>query len=56
MLGEDFGATISGEVGSGLPQAGKLLDHWGGSLVPLATNSDLGGAHFQVRLPLAQAR
>ena len=27
MLGEDFGATISGEVGSGLPQAGKLLDH-----------------------------
>jgi signal transduction histidine kinase len=53
MLGADLDDSVMGGANGGLPQARKLLMHCGGSLLLVAPASDLGGAHFRIRLPLA---
>jgi two-component system sensor histidine kinase BaeS len=55
ILSEDLDDSAVAGASGGLPQARKLLAHCGGSLLLVAANSDLGGVHFRVRLPLAAA-
>ena len=47
--------TTRGEGhGHGLPQTRELLEIFGGAVELIGESSSVGGAHFQVRVPVVQ--